>query len=272
MTILHSCCCWRSVRKGSYACGVYTGVYYTVNALQSSFLLHEELSYLKNVSNQSLIDHDITSETSLVFSALIFAFSSCGIITALLLFYGLYKDLKILLMPWIFNMVFFTMVDVMYIIYGLVVHALQWNPSVAILITIDFFLNTLNLYALLCVISQYQEYKAGRGRAIDEDSIRVPNVQYSSQPTATTYLSSKKAITCMETRPTPTHSPTESGIKQEMPPINRGPRKSVKFDRSELSMIQEPAWLDGKSASPVKGADTAPLIGSRVEANNLVVS
>ncbi|XP_066138573.1 uncharacterized protein [Euwallacea fornicatus] len=63
MTILHSCCCWNSVRKGSIACGVYTGIYYTLTAAQSSFLLHEEINYLKNASNNSLIDHDITSET-----------------------------------------------------------------------------------------------------------------------------------------------------------------------------------------------------------------
>lgn len=60
-------------------------------------------------------------------------------------------------------MAFFTIVDVIYIIYGLIVHAvriscfqfvqfiakklfqLQWNPSVAILVTTDFFLNTLNV-------------------------------------------------------------------------------------------------------------------------------
>nr|CAH7739785.1 unnamed protein product [Callosobruchus chinensis] len=26
MTILQSCCCWRSVRKGSFACGIYTAL------------------------------------------------------------------------------------------------------------------------------------------------------------------------------------------------------------------------------------------------------
>uniref|UniRef100_A0AAR5PLN1 MARVEL domain-containing protein n=1 Tax=Dendroctonus ponderosae TaxID=77166 RepID=A0AAR5PLN1_DENPD len=239
MTILHSCCCWNSVRKGSLACGVYTGIYYTLNAAQSSFLLHEEVSFLKNASNQSLIDHDITSETSAVFSALIFAFSSCGIITTLLLFIGIIKDIKFLLIPWIFNMAFFTIVDVIYIIYGLIVHALQWNPSVAILVTTDFFLNTLN----------------------------VPNIQYSTtQPTATSYLSShnRKPLMYLE-KATPTHSPTSFGpnILDGPPSLgNRGPRKSVKFgDSSEMSMVAPPAWSESK-LSPTKGADTAPLIDS----------
>ncbi|XP_076271884.1 uncharacterized protein LOC143203562 [Rhynchophorus ferrugineus] len=275
MTILHSCCCWRSVRKGSIACGVYTGIYYAINAAQSFYLFHEEVNFLRNLSNQSLIDHDITSETSAAFSALIFFFSSCGIVTTLLLFYGIYKDIKYLLIPWIINMTFFTTVDVIYIVFGLIVHALQWNPSVAVLITIDFFLNTLNLYALLCVISQYQEYKAGRGRAIDDEIMRVPNIQYSTtQPTATSYLSShqRKALTYMD-RPTPTHSPTGAAPSyMEPPPLaNRGPRKSVKFgDSSEMTMVPQPPWLDVKNGTSKGGTDTAPLIDAATDGGGTV--
>ncbi|KAE8750843.1 hypothetical protein FOCC_FOCC002271 [Frankliniella occidentalis] len=33
------------------------------------------------------------------------------------------------------------------------------------------------LYSLLCVVSQYQEYKAGRGRAVDEDSFLRVNAR-----------------------------------------------------------------------------------------------
>lgn len=68
---------------------------------------------------------------------------------------------------------------------------LQWNPINAILLTLDFFVGTLNVrtlskiqtnhiknvlmqvYALLCVISQYQELREGRGRAEDEQNQRV---------------------------------------------------------------------------------------------------
>ncbi|CAG9771033.1 unnamed protein product [Ceutorhynchus assimilis] len=209
-------------------------------------------------------NEDDKQSASAVFSALIFAFSSCGVITTLLLFCGLYKDIKYLLIPWIFNMAFFTIIDIIYIVYGLIVHALQWNPSVAILVTMDFFLNTLNLYALLCVISQYQEYKAGRGRAIDDEIMRVPNIQYSTtQPTATSYLSShtRKPLNYFE-KATPTHSPTAMGPPNSLDVpsalVNRGPRKSVKFgDSAEMTTT----WSEPKS-SPVKGADTAPLIDS----------
>ncbi|KAH1002734.1 hypothetical protein HUJ04_008795 [Dendroctonus ponderosae] len=138
MTILHSCCCWKSVRPGSIACGVYTGIYYTVNAVQSAYLLHEEIRFISNRSKSSLVDHDLTSGT------LIFALSSTGVVSTVFLFYGIFRDLKCLLLPWICNMTVFTIVDVFYIIHGLLIHALQWNPSVAILITIDFFLNALN--------------------------------------------------------------------------------------------------------------------------------
>ncbi|XP_050294762.1 uncharacterized protein LOC126734946 isoform X2 [Anthonomus grandis grandis] len=238
-------------------------IYYLLNAAHSSFLLHEEIRYLKNLSNQSLIDHDITTETSAVFSALIFAFSSCGVVTTLLLFVGIFKDIKYFLIPWIFNMFFFTIVDIVFVVYGLIVHALQWNPSVAILVTIDFFLNALNMYALLCVTSQYQEYNAGRGRAIDEEIMRIPNIQYSTtQPTGTSYLSShaRKPPTFIE-RATPLHSPTNH---LDVPPavVNRGPRKSVKFgDSSEMTVVPPPCWNDNKT-SPIKGTDTSPLIDS----------
>ncbi|XP_066249973.1 uncharacterized protein [Euwallacea similis] len=270
MTILHSCCCWNSVRKGSIACGVYTGIYYTLTAAQSSFLLHEEINYLRNASNSSLIDHDITSETTAVLAALIFAFSSCGIITSLILFIGISKDIKYLLIPWIFNMTFFTISDIIYVTHELIVNALKWNPIVAIFVTMDFFLNTLNIYTLLCVVSQYQEYQAGRGRAIDDEIMRVPNIQYSTtQPTATSYLSShNRKPTLYFEKATPTHSPTgfgANGIEVTPALANRGPRKSVKFgDSSELAMLPQAPWMEHKS-SPSKGADTAPLIDAGIE-------
>ncbi|KAK3912804.1 Transmembrane protease serine 11C [Frankliniella fusca] len=67
------------------------------------------------------------------------------------------------------------------------------KPEIAMLFTVDFFLLSLNLYSLLCVVSQYQEYKAGRGRAVDEDSFRrLAAVRYLAQPTATSVLSTRR--------------------------------------------------------------------------------
>lgn len=105
----------------------------------------------------------------------------------------------------------------------------------------------------------------------------MPNIQYSAQPTATSYLSTRRAITYHETRPTPTQSPTETApsiaIDEPSPNIyNRGPRKSVKFpDNSNpahngAEQLLDPWTIDAKSPMLLsKGIDTAPLIESRVD-------
>ncbi|KAJ3643730.1 hypothetical protein Zmor_026424 [Zophobas morio] len=308
MAILHSWCCWRSVRKGSFACGFYTAFYYTITAAHSSMVLHEELEYLKNCSlktnssnctdmkHATNLDPDTTSPSSVTFTLLTLSVSSCGIPTSCLLLYGLYKDCKLLLIPWIINLILFILQDLAYICHQFIEHALKFNPSIAILITIDFFITSLNVYALLCVISQYQELKAGRGRAQDDQNnrenlregdelpttgllhSRVPNIHYSSQPTATSYLSTRRPVTYHETRPTPTQSPTGTaphtslGTEENSPNIfNRGPRKSVKFpDHSTPNhngpQLLEPWTIDVKSPMLVsRGADTAPLIETNTD-------
>ncbi|VEN42528.1 unnamed protein product [Callosobruchus maculatus] len=110
------------------------------------------------------------------------------------------------------------------------------------------------IYGLLCVVSQYQELKAGRGRALDDQLYRVPNVHYNCQPTATSMLSatSRKptlgGVSFYETRPTPTQSPTNAmppsaspstGHMDALSPpsagdMRRGSRKSVKFETSPV--------------------------------------
>ncbi|XP_052119831.1 uncharacterized protein LOC113204950 [Frankliniella occidentalis] len=85
------------------------------------------------------------------------------------------------------------MVDVSHIFHVVFISDANLKPEIAMLFTVDFFLLSLNLYSLLCVVSQYQEYKAGRGRAVDEDSfLRFAPVRYLAQPTATSILSTRR--------------------------------------------------------------------------------
>ncbi|XP_022914041.1 uncharacterized protein [Onthophagus taurus] len=241
MAILTTCCCWNNVRKGSFACGIYYMVYFTIFAAMTCSVLHQELLLLRNETStkmESFLDPDMASITSTIFTGVIFGFSTLGIVTSILLLYGLYRNQRLLLIPWIFVIIGFLIVDLVHCFYMIVVNAINVNPATAMLVTIDFFLNSLNVYALLCVISQYQELKGGRGRAEDHAN-RIPSIHYSSQPTATTYLSTKKAMTYTEARPSPTQSPTGTGphtsLGTEEPSphiLNRGPRKSVKFPDS----------------------------------------
>ncbi|KAK9871641.1 hypothetical protein WA026_013021 [Henosepilachna vigintioctopunctata] len=190
-----------------------------------------------------------------------------------------FQDCKLLLLPWIVNLVVFTILDLLYVFYNLFEHALKWNPFISILITLDLFITCLHLYALLCVISQYQELKAGRGRAEDEQNLRIPNIHYSNQPTATSYLSTtRRPMTTCDARPTPTQSPTGpvppvSFLSDDVSPnSHQKTRKSVKFpdhsnhqnnarNGSQLLTIEVKVPPSPKSGSG-SGSDTAPLIGS----------
>ncbi|KAF3426419.1 hypothetical protein E2986_10811 [Frieseomelitta varia] len=99
----------------------------------------------------------------------------------------------------------------------------------------------LQIYSVLCVISQYQEYMAGRGTAADDYEygwpLKVPAVRYAVQPpttTATSCLSSRRTATNNETKTTatPTQSPTagQNTLSSEKSPVSGRPsRKHVQF-------------------------------------------
>ncbi|XP_046389875.1 uncharacterized protein LOC124158685 [Ischnura elegans] len=71
---------------------------------------------------------------------------------------------------------------------------MSFNPLTSIVFTIDFFLLSINIYCLLCVVSQYQEYRAGRGTAQYEAFTgRLPVIRYEAPQGPTSFLSSKKA-------------------------------------------------------------------------------
>ncbi|KAJ1525057.1 hypothetical protein ONE63_009902 [Megalurothrips usitatus] len=113
-------------------------------------------------------------------------------------------------------------VDVTHIIHYTICSETNFKPEIAMLFTINFFLLSLNLYSLLCVVSQYQEYKAGRGRAADEDNLlRAAAVRYLAQPTATSGLSTRRGT---HTTVHDGHSPsadraaTNGGLRLAVPP------------------------------------------------------
>lgn len=100
-------------------------------------------------------------------------------------------------------------------------------------------------------------------------------MHYSAQSTATSYLNNRRPLTYLETKPTPTQSPsatrthTSQCAEDTSPGINRtGHRKSVKFDRQNMhngSQLLEPWTIDIKpSVLTESGADTMPLIESNV--------
>lgn len=94
---------------------------------------------------------------------------------------------------------------------------------------------------------------------------QIPSIHYSTQATATSFASSRKPVPCYETRPTPTQSPTGTGMQTSLateetsPNVTRlGPRKSVKFEHP--SQLLEPWTIEIKSPVLTTKGDTAPLI------------
>ncbi|XP_065161419.1 uncharacterized protein [Atheta coriaria] len=274
MVIMTSCCCWRSVRKGSYACGIYTLVYFTLNSATMSTLLHEDLLALRNPNtttrHSSILEPNTTSLTSMVFTVMLLGISSVGILTSLFLLLGLHLNKRWMFIPWVGTVIPLIIVDLTHCLYVFFEHTLKFNPLNSILFTLDFFLLIINIYALLCVISQYQELKEGRGRP-DGDINRIPSIHYSTQPTATSFL--RRAATYNETHASPTQSPTGTGPHTSMGTeepspnnANRGHRKSVKFPDQDSPphnngrTLLEPWSIDIVKAPPYKHPDTTPLI------------
>ncbi|CAK9829295.1 hypothetical protein ANTRET_LOCUS6662 [Anthophora retusa] len=240
MAIMQSCCCWRSVRRGSFACAIYSGIYFTVLALTTGKVLEGESQYLRGnrslPESTSFLEPDTISPTTVRFNVTLLICSSCGVICSILLLYGLCKDQRVFLVPWIIIVITICFVDVAHSLY-LFVAVSTFDPTKVMLYTLNFFLLCLNIYSVLCVISQYQEYMAGRGTAADDYEYRVPAVRYATQPpttTATSCLSSRRAATNNETKATatPTQSPTagQNTLSSERSPIaGRTSRKHVQF-------------------------------------------
>ncbi|XP_012165860.1 uncharacterized protein LOC100647810 isoform X1 [Bombus terrestris] len=274
MAIMQSCCCWRSVRRGSFACAIYSGIYFTVLALTTGKVLQGESQYLRGnrslPESTSFLEPDTISPTTVRFNVTLLICSCCGVICSILLLYGLCKDQRVFLIPWIIVIVTICFIDVGHSLY-LFIAASTFDPTKVMLYTLNFFLLCLNIYSVLCVISQYQEYMAGRGTIADDYEYRVsilrvsqrkeernkgrkvPAVRYAIQPpttTATSCLSSRRAPTNNETKATatPTQSPTtgQNTLSLEKSPVTGRPsRKHVQFPDTA------PDNQNGKSEVPI---------------------
>ncbi|XP_072742673.1 uncharacterized protein [Anoplolepis gracilipes] len=227
MAIMQSCCCWQSVRRGSYACAVYTTIYFALLASTTGTVFREESEYLKgDVSlpeSSSFLESGTISPTTVHFNGMLLICSCCGVLCSLLLLYGLYKDRKMLLLPWIIAIITCGIIDIAHSLYLFIV----------------------TIYSVLCVISQYQEYSAGRGTAAHDYEYRIPVVRYVTQPPTTTAttscLSSRKGVTNNETKATPTQSPTACHnplLSEKSPIASRLSRKHVQFPDTSTSPSQ----------------------------------
>nr|XP_013189213.1 unnamed protein product [Amyelois transitella] len=194
MAIIQSCCCWRSLRKGCYASALYTMVYFSVTIVTMGHFIEVEQRYLNGAMNEpqseSFLEPGKITPITVSLNITLLACSTLGLIACILLIVGVYKDIKFMLLPWVVSMGLETLVEIINVVYLFYLQTLDFNPITSFLFTLDFFIIVLNIYAMVCVISQFQEYLEGRGTAAFDYSDRMAAVQYTATAQHTTTTSS----------------------------------------------------------------------------------
>ncbi|XP_023221931.1 uncharacterized protein LOC111623549 [Centruroides sculpturatus] len=191
MAILHSCCCWKSVRRGSFASGIFTLGFYTVVLTAGAFHINTVLH----------------SPVLFVFSLFMLIISGFCVISSVLLLVGLCADNRLMLLPWIVSISMTTVLDLVLSFY--LISESQIDPLLMFLFALDFLICCLNIYCLLCVVSQYQEYLAGRGRgglAANIQPIPIVRFQHSSEKEQQLSIKFDKQIHSVDHLAAPTFS------------------------------------------------------------------
>eukprot|EP00099_Drosophila_melanogaster_P001856 NP_001097522.1 uncharacterized protein Dmel_CG13288, isoform B [Drosophila melanogaster] len=166
MAILESCCFWKDVRSGSFACAIYTLVYFGFSTLMFLFYLIEEQDFLLGNRAQplgeSLLEKGDVTVVTVIFNILLLFCSILMVLSSVLLILGLQQNKRHLLIPWISFMLGDLLIEVCHLVHLALSRRVKFDPIVGFIFTMDFFLLCLNLYCLLCVISQYQTFRSQR--------------------------------------------------------------------------------------------------------------
>ncbi|CAH0402129.1 unnamed protein product [Chilo suppressalis] len=251
MPIIQSCCCWRSLRRGCYASALYTMVYFAVTIVTMGHFIEVEQRFLSGGINEpqseSFLEPGKITPITVSLNITLLACSTLGLIACVLLIFGVYKDIKFMLLPWVVAMGLETLVEIINVIYLFYLQTLNFNPITSFLFTLDFFIIVLNIYAMVCVISQFQEYLEGRGTTAFDYSDRLATVQYTATGQHTTTTSSlpsgrrRSAGKPLPSRHDPeefSEVPTKAITSVLSKPSRSGVKKHVQFP-DEQSCIEE---------------------------------
>ncbi|XP_046808289.1 uncharacterized protein LOC111684841 [Lucilia cuprina] len=163
MVIMKSCCFFKNVWNGSVACAIYTMIYFAFSSLILLIYVKDEWDYLvgrrRTPKGETIIEKGDITETHVIFNIIVFICSMGLVASSIILLYGLKRHKREYLLPWILLMIGDVCVELFYAIYFIFSKRANFDPVVGFIFTIDLFIVCLNTYCLLCVISQYQEYK-----------------------------------------------------------------------------------------------------------------
>ncbi|XP_065284063.2 uncharacterized protein [Dermacentor albipictus] len=154
MALLRTCCCWLSLRRGSFACGIYTLIFYTM-------LVATGASHLSSTFH---------STVGFTLILLLLILSSFCIVFSMVLLLGLFSDNRLLLLPWLAFVSMTTVLDVALSLYFIT--DLKVDGFVIAMYVVDYTLCSINIYCIMCVVSQYQVYYV-RGHVTEQISRRA---------------------------------------------------------------------------------------------------
>lgn len=157
-----TCCCFRDTRRGSYCCGIYTLTSAVIIIVASSVFLAVEPKW-KN--DYYYIEGEAEYDVAKVSVIIHLSMALLLFLVSLLLIYGVKRNNRFLLIPW---MVWIIFVLVMYVISAVfvIIEAIK-NPRELIKLFFFVLFFCLNLYCFRCVYSQYkviQEEEESRAR------------------------------------------------------------------------------------------------------------
>ena len=152
MAILQTCCCWNNVRSGSLACGIYTLILALINGGIIGFNLHFLYS-------QNQLDGYLQLTKGWFIATLVVCVFL--LVTSVGLIIGIHQDSRHFMLPWVAVTILMIVTDTAALIYECISFGLLSFNIIQMVIWLG--LSLLNIYCILCVISQYQELKAGRG-------------------------------------------------------------------------------------------------------------
>nr|XP_054755153.1 uncharacterized protein LOC129261130 [Lytechinus pictus] len=157
MAIMQKCCCFSNVRTGSTACGVYSLISACIYLAAWAYNLAQAVTAFQGLSDP-VVD-GIYAAYSIDIIVAVFL-----IIASIVLLVGVSNDNKEMLIPY---MVAIILLMVLQAIAWIIIFALLDLASSLLIgnLVVWLLFTGLNITCLLCVMSQYQELRDGRGTA-----------------------------------------------------------------------------------------------------------
>ncbi|XP_032593895.1 uncharacterized protein LOC6558768 isoform X2 [Drosophila grimshawi] len=153
--------------------------------------LKEEQAFLlgqrKQPLGESILEKGDVTIVTVIFNVLFLFCSTLMVLSSVLLIVGLRNNKRQLLLPWIGLMLCDLLIEIAHLVHLSLSGRVIFDPIVGFIFTIDFFILCLNLYCLLCVISQYQAYRLERAEQRQHPALSATVVY-----TAPTKLSKSK--------------------------------------------------------------------------------